>query len=594
MKIKSVLAGAASLALFASAQAAVNYVGDVSGANADKTTVIDLSSSPVSLYGGSYDAATRTWTWSNSDTFVLQEVIVITNGTLVINAGSVVRGQPRTDGATYDPGALMIAASAKLIADGGNSTNPIIFTTASTTGAATGGRASGASPTFWDATPKTAPKNSNTAGLWGGVIVLGKAPTNIDRDAGVTGANTNAVGTAGKATVGQIIYGYGYGANGDTFDGTYTDNTTFTGLTTTVTTDDRAYIEGIPTDSSAYSTGAARYGGFDAAHNSGAIRFVSLRHGGANIASGNEINGLTLGGVGRGTTVEYVEIYGNTDDGVEIFGGNLNLNHILIVDVQDDGLDLDVGYSGTVQFLLVIAGTLTDKLCEWDGSYEAEGTINGFNATNPSPVIGTHNPVANFNVYNATLIGNSAQTPASGSTTGGMHIRDQAAPRLVNSILVNPVLNGIEIDNRSGANKTRNTLQNFKSGLAEFRGVTCYKSGQTTVAAWIAGVSNATAEATEAEVEATFSLAARENYFDKNPGLSSLPTAALSSTSLVNPVPSSATAAVGAYDSALEDQIANYNPSVVSVFYRGAFEADVTELWTSGWTASARYGVIVP
>ena len=593
MNLKSFLFGASSLALIASTQAATRYVGN--NLDGDLTTIIDLSTSPVGTYGGSYDSATKTWTWSASDTYVLEDIVFITNGTLVIEAGSIVRGQPRTDAGTYDPGALVIAAGAKLIADGGNSTNPIIFTTASTTGAATGGRASGANPTFWDSAPKTAPQSSNTAGLWGGLVLLGKGPTNVDRDAGMgsgSGATTNAVGTTLKGTVDQIIFGEGSGATGNTFSGVYTDGTTFTNLTTTATTDDRSSVEGIPAGS-AQTAGVDRFGGSHESDNSGVVRFVSIRHGGANLASNNELNGLTLGGVGRGTTVEYVEIYGNTDDGVELFGGSVNLKNILIVDVQDDGLDVDVGYTGTVQFLLVVAGTLTDKLLEWDGSYEAE-TVNGF--TIAGAVSASHTPVTNFSVYNATLIGNTGAT-GTGSFNSSINIRDQAAPRLVNSIFVNPANSSaaIKIDNRANVANNRDTLQNFKTGVAEFRGVTCYKSGLTAVANWITVTRvNGTDDATEAEVETAFSLSARANYFNLNPGLSSLPTAALGASSLVNPVPNSSTADVGSTDSALDDTLGNYNASVVNVFYRGAFEADVTELWTSGWTASAKKGVIVP
>lgn len=589
MKIKSMLVGLSSLALFSSAQAAVRYVGNT--ADGDVTTVIDLASTNPTLlgYGGSYTAASGTdaaqWNWSSTDTFVLEEIIVITNGTLVIDAGSVVRGQPKA-AATFNPGALIIAAGAKLIADGGNSSSPIIFTTASTTGLPTDGRASGANPVFWDITPKTVPQSSNTAALWGGLVLLGKAPTNVDRDAGIVSpAGGNAFGNTNGGTAAQIIYGYGYGANKNTFDGVYTSGGAFTGQITTPETDDRSSIEGVPAASLAHTSGADRFGGFEAADNSGVVRFVSIRHGGAELATANELNGLTLGGVGRGTTIEFVEIYGNTDDGVEIFGGNVNLNHIVIVDADDDGLDIDVGYSGTVQFLLVVGGTQSDKLCEWDGSYEAEA-VNGF--TVAGPVVSSKGPVANFNVYNATLIGNT------GGVAQGLNIRDQSAPRLVNSIIANPVANAIEIDNRAGVSDSNDTLQNFKSGFAEFRGVTGFKSSLTGVANWVAGVSNAGANATEAEVEAELNATKRANYFDAasfNPGLQNLPTVALSNTSQIKMVPDSSLVTGGAVDSVLEDPVATYNASIVPVFYRGAFEADVSA-WTNGWTASAVKGVL--
>ena len=74
-------------------------------------------------------------------------------------------------------------------------------------------------------------------------------------------------------------------------------------------------IEGIPAGEV-----RALYGGTDNADNSGILKYVSIRYGGAALSPGDEINGLTLGGVGSGTVIEYLEVYGNGDDGTEIFG----------------------------------------------------------------------------------------------------------------------------------------------------------------------------------------------------------------------------------------------------------------------------------
>ena len=64
--------------------------------------------------------------------------------------------------------------------------------------------------------------------------------------------------------------------------------------------------------------------GTDSADNSGILKYVSIRHGGALIGEGNEINGLTLGSVGSGTTIDHIEVVGNVDDGIEFFGGSVN------------------------------------------------------------------------------------------------------------------------------------------------------------------------------------------------------------------------------------------------------------------------------
>jgi len=95
-------------------------------------------------------------------------------------------------------------------------------------------------------------------------------------------------------------------------------------------------IEGIPT-----SEPRGRYGGSNDADNSGVIKYVSIRHGGTDIGEGNEINGLTLGAVGSGTVIDYVEVIANKDDGFEFFGGTPQLKHILVAYVGDDCFDYD-------------------------------------------------------------------------------------------------------------------------------------------------------------------------------------------------------------------------------------------------------------
>ena len=109
-------------------------------------------------------------------------------------------------------------------------------------------------------------------------------------------------------------------------------------------------IEGIPT-----SDPSGLYGGTNDEDNSGVIRYVSIRHGGANIGSGNEINGLTLGGVGRGTTVENIEIVANQDDGVEWFGGTVNTTNLVVWNVYDDAVDTDQSWAGTLENFVIIS-----------------------------------------------------------------------------------------------------------------------------------------------------------------------------------------------------------------------------------------------
>lgn len=127
-------------------------------------------------------------------------------------------------------------------------------------------------------------------------------------------------------------------------------------------------IEGIPA-----SDPNGLYGGSDDADNSGTLQYVSIRHGGTNIGEGNEINGLTLGGVGSGTTIDHIEIVANNDDGVEFFGGTVSVSDLVVMNNGDDALDTDQAWNGTVDnFAIYNPG---DEAMELDGP---EGTyVNG-------------------------------------------------------------------------------------------------------------------------------------------------------------------------------------------------------------------------
>ena len=108
------------------------------------------------------------------------------------------------------------------------------------------------------------------------------------------------------------------------------------------------------------------YGGTDPDDNSGVLRYVRVWNGGSSIAPDNEINGITLAGVGRGTTVEYCEVGLNLDDGFEMFGGTVDLKYCSVIAVGDDAFDTDAGYQGRGQFLLVVRADDSDKGHEMD------------------------------------------------------------------------------------------------------------------------------------------------------------------------------------------------------------------------------------
>ena len=126
-------------------------------------------------------------------------------------------------------------------------------------------------------------------------------------------------------------------------------------------------IEGIVT-----SEARGLYGGNVDDDNSGTLRYVSIRYGGTDIGGGNEINGFTLGGVGSGTTIDYVEVFANVDDGVEFFGGTAEAKHLVSAYCQDDAFDYDEGYRGKGQFWLAYQVTTADRGGEHDGGTDPE------------------------------------------------------------------------------------------------------------------------------------------------------------------------------------------------------------------------------
>lgn len=175
-------------------------------------------------------------------------------------------------------------------------------------------------------------------------------------------------------------------------------------------------IEGVPT-----SDANGLYGGTNDADNSGTIKYISIRHGGTNIGSGNEINGLTLGGVGSGTVIENIEVVANQDDGIEFFGGTVNVTNLVIWNVGDDGVDTDQSWGGTLTNFVVI--TPAGHCFELDGP---EGTY-----------------VANHTIKKGTVIASSTDRVAqdlinmddnSGVTLEDIFITDVVAGQMVNRV----------------------------------------------------------------------------------------------------------------------------------------------------------------
>jgi hypothetical protein len=139
------------------------------------------------------------------------------------------------------------------------------------------------------------------------------------------------------------------------------------------------------------------YGGGNDDDDSGTIGYVSLRYAGKVIGLGNELNGLSLGGIGRETDIHHVEIMNNVDDGVEIWGGTVNLKYFSIWNVGDDSLDIDQGWRGKAQFGLLVQGYSVDAV---------QGSGVGDNCIETDGAEGSdYQPVTTGTIYNLTVIG---------------------------------------------------------------------------------------------------------------------------------------------------------------------------------------------
>ncbi|GHE23379.1 hypothetical protein [Sphingobacterium griseoflavum] len=109
-------------------------------------------------------------------------------------------------------------------------------------------------------------------------------------------------------------------------------------------------IEGVPqpdgTDVTYGTFGADTYNG----ESSGTLRYVRIEFAGYNLNANNEINGLTLGGVGSGTELSHIQVSWGRDDAFEFFGGTVNADHLVALSADDDDFDFDFGYSGTITY----------------------------------------------------------------------------------------------------------------------------------------------------------------------------------------------------------------------------------------------------
>ena len=257
-----------------------------------------------------------------------------------------------------------------------------------------------------------------------GTIVKGAAGSGVDAAAMVVakGGQIFAEGTADC----PIIFTYG----GDALDGSTSYNTRgqWGGLIilgdATTNFGGPAQVEGIPTDNN-----QAVYGGNNDEDNSGVLTYVSIRHGGTQLGAANEINGLTLAGVGSGTTIHHVEIVSNLDDGIEFFGGAVTVDHALVAFCGDDSFDWDQGFHGGGMNWLAVQDQPT-------GEGDRGGELDG-DDSDDSNVSADEMPYSIPTVEGWTLVGVGGQQ--------GLLFRNGSGGHVSNGLLCNTA-EGIEIE----------------------------------------------------------------------------------------------------------------------------------------------------
>jgi hypothetical protein len=232
------------------------------------------------------------------------------------------------------------------------------------------------------------------------------------------------------------------------------------------------FIEGFQTiDGATLGQGSGSiYGGSLDNDNSGLIRFASIRYGGFILSPNNEINGLTTGATGRNTYFEFIEVVNNADDDIEHFGGLCNMKYVAGLFGGDDGIDIDQGYRGKIQFALQVqnnkhplnvtsgdtgrsSSNVGDNLGEFDGS--------------ESP--NTSKPYSVWTMFNYTGIG--VGYGLNSTDRSGPNFKDNAGGKVFNSLYVNAPKGAVQIqgtlNSTSGANAIAR-FQEIRSSGGEF------------------------------------------------------------------------------------------------------------------------------
>lgn len=316
-------------------------------------------------------------------------------------------------------------------------------------------------------------------------------------------------------------------------------------------------IEGIPT-----SEPRGFYGGSNDDDNSGTLRYVSIRRGGAALSSGNEINGLTLGAVGRQTTIEHVEVSHNDDDGIEFFGGTADCKWCAVAFCADDAFDFDLGWRGRGQFWFVVQDiNKADNGGEFDGA-DPDGAT----------------PFSQPTIYNATFIGSGSGAPA--QNANAMLIRDAAGGTFANSIFTGFANFAIEVEDLPAASGVDSRQRVEDGDLMLLNNIWWSFGAGSELNAGDNGIIGVTEDAEDSTATWLINhLTANGNTLE-DPQLLSI---GRDQSGSLKPLP----AAGGPAFSGLADEPAD--SWFEDVDFKGAFG---TDLWVADWTALSQEGFL--
>lgn len=295
------------------------------------------------------------------------------------------------------------------------------------------------------------------------------------------------------------------------------------------------------------------FGGTVDNDNSGTLKYVRIEFAGIASQPNSEINGLTLGGVGSGTTIEYVQVVYGNDDAFEIFGGTVNAKYLVAYATADDDFDFDFGYSGRIQFGVALRDPSVVDPGDAGNGIECDNDGTGTNAT----------PATRPVLSNFTFVGPNVDNTASKNHNYANRFRRATNFVLNNSVLIGWMKGGLSLESDATYNSLvgTTTTSEFKNNLLHANAST-YRIGSVTVA----GATDAAVKA-KAEGSATITLTAAADAKLTDP------------FNLTNPNMLPASGSPALTGAAFAGDLTN--TFFTSTTYRGAFS---TTNWMAGWT----------